>query len=187
MNHIPVAVGIADVFERLALMEAVSFEDFDFAPFFNEPVDPEPWEHWESGDEEFRAIAGEKRLLLVSGAAGLLATLTERDIACVRAPHADGELASLVQASHVFSELAVRGLRVCLLYRTGASGLLPLRLKVAGAHGIEWQAPRCEPPMFSGVVFSDRWQAGVPAHAAEVVSRFMSTLPPWMQGAVTCH
>lgn len=183
----PAAVELADVFEWLALMEAVSFEDFDFASFCNESVERVLAEQPEVC-QEFRSIGGNKRLLLVPSSAFRPATvLTGRDIACVRAPHLADESSAFLEAEHAFRELAARGLRVCLLYR--ACGAVPLQLPrfVAVAHRIEWQAPRCEPQSCSGVVFSEHWHADVPQHTAKILSNFMSTLPPWMQGTVTFH
>lgn len=183
----PAVVELADVFEWLALMEAVSFEDFDFASFCNESVERVLGEQPEVCPE-FRSIGGEKRLLLVSSSAFRPATvLTEHDIACVRAPCLAGESLALHEAEQAFRELAARGLRVCLLYR--ACGDVPLLLPevAAVAHSIEWPTPRREPQSYSGVVFSGHWHDGVLPHTAKVLSSFMSTLPPWMQGSVTFH
>ncbi len=180
-------VETADVFEWLALVEALSFEDLDFIALSSEPMD-KVLLGGQRSVQEFKAIDGGKRLFVMPEACEpLAASMRANDIACIHTTHPLVPAASLIDAGCVFSQLAHRGLRVCLLYRCGPRDAHRCSEAIETSQWAEWTTPHAERPSCSGLMFSKHWRKGVSAHAARVIGNYMNTLAPQHQVSVAFH
>ena len=178
-------LSIADIFAWLAFVEALSFEDFKLA--LSAGV-----EHFAlamaiaasptSGRRDSIVIsaAGNSRLLLLPGPPFTVpADVTEGDTVCVCPVAQDRDAAIAARAQQLFRDLAGRGVRTCLLHRCERPrGPAEVAAAVKATRWIEWPTPYSNGMSLSGLVFSDRWRADAPGHAAKTIARFMTTLAP---------
>ncbi|WOH64159.1 hypothetical protein [Bradyrhizobium sp. BWA-3-5] len=171
-NHVP------DFLQLLCLMEAISFEDFEFATVFSELL------AWVAGRTRSHGctlptrIGGKRLVLLHSAVNEANCDIEENDIACVH-PTAPLSSSRLDHEAHLFSALAKPGLRACLLYDAiePAIGLDLLRL-VGGEKSVEWAFSVPTGRRTSGLLFSYGWKRGGCEQVVAVLHSYLPTLAP---------
>jgi hypothetical protein len=180
-------LDIADIFAWLAFVEALSFEDFKLAM----AVGLEDFalamaigttrmcavRNRGLGEALVISADGNSRLLLLPGPQfACPADVREEDIVCV-CPAAQSPNGA--RGEQLFRDLAERGVRTCLMHRSERPYCPPETAAAVKVHRwIEWPTPNSNGMSLSGLVFSDRWTADAPGHAAKTVASFMTTLAP---------
>ncbi|PPT86791.1 hypothetical protein XthCFBP4691_15805 [Xanthomonas theicola] len=170
-------MGICDVFEWLAVMDVISFEDFEFAAVLHLLV-PQVFGIAHSCLREFR-LASDKRFFLIHGSdAGGHVRFCAADIACIYSSTPLLPGAALDDAARCFSAVAGQGARTCLLYTCEGTALgRSLAEKSGAAACIEWMAlgPNAKRQWRSGLILSSNWREGVSGHAIKTISNYMQT------------
>lgn len=170
---------ISDVFDRLAFMEALSFENFELAMLLTSLRMNASYDI-SSNMPLVISAKNNSRLFVISGeTSARYYGVSMRDIVCVYPFQLIRSDAAMANCRQVFCELASLGLRTCLIYRFS----LPqdhddMALAAKPQHWIEWATPYSNKLQRSGLVFSSSWREGTLDHVARVVRNFMTTLPP---------